>query len=159
MDGDSPECRAWRLFGEILFWMFRQKQIDGGSPAGMERLWSQLDRPTGLASADVLYQLDHSRWRLGVAMQSPVSELINSFPSEIGEILEQCIKNRESLTSLFQNGSGNRDGNIVRFLIRISPQVDTSTMITTLRQIADDPEFGKDAIDAIESIQRTAKTR
>jgi hypothetical protein len=79
----------------------------------MERVWEQLTGSTELAAADVLYQLSDSR-RLGDGDTS--TDLVKVFEKRVRPIIENCLKNRDSLPSIFQYG-GNRDPNVIRFLI------------------------------------------
>lgn len=119
----------------------------------IKELWARFDGPVALAAADVFYQLTHSQWRL--RDRCPVADLISTFAKEIRPILEQCITDRESLPTIFRYG-GSCDRNVIRFLIEALGTIGDAATVLKLQLIADDPEFGRHAIQAIQSIQKNA---
>ncbi len=148
--GDSPEHKAWQTIGEILFWARRGTAVDNHKR--IEELWARFEGLVLLAAGDVLYQLNNSRW---ILWNNCVLVTITSmFPKEVRSIVEQCITDRESLPSVFRHGgSANRD--VIRFLIHTLEKIGDATSISTLQPLVDDREFGKDAVQAIKSIQKT----
>ena len=153
--GDSLEHQAWQIIGEILFWVGRGDAATG-SRLRMEELWARFEGPILLAAGDVLYQLSHSEWCIGNDRQ--VIDLIAMFAKEVRPIVEYCITQRESLPSVFRYG-GSADRDVIRFLIHTLGKIGDETANPTLRSIVDDREFGKDSIQAIESIQKTILAR
>src|SRR6266540_3879823 len=149
--GESPEHQAWQAIGEILFWLSRGSEA-ADSRQRIEELWARCEGPVLLAAGDVLYQLSHSRWFLGDHRTG--INLITMFAKEVRPIVEYCIIHRESLPSLFQHG-GSTDRNVIRFLLGALGSIGDDSAIPTLQEIVDDREFGKDAIQAIESIRKT----
>ncbi len=146
----SPEDVAWRLVGEILFWVFRSEEAEDCLPQARE-LWSHLSGPATLAVADVLFRIANSSWLLRVG--GPPLDLVALFASELGPILEYCLANRGSLPTIFRRGGGDSRG-LVRFVIDGLARIGAAGTLPVLRAMADDQEFGKDAIGAIQAIQR-----
>jgi hypothetical protein len=154
-DVDSAEHIAWKTVGEILFWLRRSKVGDDHSQR-IQQLWAQLDGRVALATTDVLYQLNHSSLFLGD--DSLVPDLITTFAEELRPILEHCVVHREMLPSLFQHGGGSRKRGVIRFVIEVLGKIQCVSALHLLQAIVDDTEFGKDAIQAIEQIQKTRST-
>jgi hypothetical protein len=148
--GDSPEHLTWQAVGEILFRVWRGDDIDGNSKL-IDKVWARFDRPMALAAGDVLYQLSHSHWQ--IEGLDPAIDPVTMFPKQVKPILESCIEHREGLPSVFRFG-GSRDRSVIRFLVGSIGKIGDATTLPILRTIVDDPEFGKDAIQAIESIQK-----
>lgn len=154
--GDSPEHQAWQVIGEILYWRFR----DPEEPADSQRfakLWARISGAVSDAAADVLFQLTHLDWRVEEGGRAAV-DLIATFPGQIRPIVEHCLAHRELLPSLFRY-KGAVDSSTIRFLIGALGRIADPMAIPTLEQIADDPEFGRDAIQAIKSIQKRTMTQ
>jgi hypothetical protein len=149
--GDAPEHRAWQAVGEILFRVWRGSDIDANSKL-IEKAWARFDGAMVLAAADVLYQLNHSHWQ--IEKGDTAIDLVAMFPKQLRPILERCIEDREALPTVFRFG-GSRDRGVIRFLIGSLGRLGDATTVPILGTIVDDPEFGKDAIQAIESIEKS----
>ncbi len=149
--GDSSEHQAWQTIGEILFWVSRGTAVVD-SRQQIEELWARFEGPVLLAAGDVLYQLRCSHGHLG--HHRPVVDVVTTFAKDVRPIVEYCITHRESLPSVFRYG-GSANRNLIRFLIDTLGRIGDATAIPTLQAIVDDREFGKDAIQAIKSIQKT----
>jgi hypothetical protein len=78
------------------------------------------------------------------------------FAKEVQPIIEYCIDHRGSLPSVFSY-RGSADRNVVRFLINELGRIGDVTAIPTLQAVANNQEFGKDAIAAIKLIQTAAR--
>ena len=124
-----------------------------GSLERIENLWARVSGPVALAAGDVLYQLSRSQVFLREGSLSHV-DLTTMFAKEVQPIVEYCIRHRESLPSVFSYG-GSADRNVIRFLINVLGRIGDVTAIAALQEIADDPEFGRDAIAAIEGLLPT----
>ena len=145
--GKTPSHRAWARIGQIFFWRCR------GSDAG-RTLWSQLGGPTRLAVADVLYNVVFCDWKLAGDGRSPV-DLVAIYPDDIRAIVEDCLRERKSLPTVFNYG-GSRDRNVVSYLIDVLGRVGDENSARLLQTLIDDLECGKHAILAIESIRKSA---
>jgi hypothetical protein len=149
--GDSAEHLAWRTIGQMLFWLHRSK-AGNGNLKPIQSLWARLDGPVALAVADVLYQL--TRCGLFVGDDNAIPDLISGFSGELTPVFEDCLVNREALPTLFKFGGGSRERRLIQFVIDTLGKIGTSTTLPILQAVVDDSEFGKDAISAIESIQK-----
>ena len=141
--GKTPSHRAWATIGQICFWTYR------GSDAG-RTLWSQLGGPTRLAAADVLYNIVFCGWKLAGPRQ-PV-DLVAPYPDDMRLVVEDCLRERESLPTVFNCG-GSRNRNVISYLIDVLGAVGDENSIRLLQTLIDDLEFGRHAIQAIESIR------
>jgi len=148
--GNSPGHLAWETIGEILFWCCRAHAGDDNSQR-IRDLWARLEGAAGLGAADALYQLAHSRWRL--EERSGAGELITTFADQVRPILQCCLEHRHSLPSIFRYG-GSQDPGVTHFLIDGLGKVGDGASISILQPLVDDPQCGKDAIEAIRSIRR-----
>jgi hypothetical protein len=149
--GDSLAHRAWHLVGEILFWRAR-----GGRSTASDRqvktLWQRFEGSVLLAAADVLFRLRRTGYRpRGVGYEA--TDLVRDFPTEIRPIFQACLDRRDSLPSIFPTFAGsNRD--VIRFLITTLGEMPDSSSVPLLRELVEDPDFGSDAIAALEAIQQ-----
>jgi hypothetical protein len=143
-EGESSAIRAWRTIGEILFLCAQNLPIP-------ETLWDRFTGDVGPAAADVLYQLQHSQWR--VAEQQKSIDLVATFQQHVCPIFEECLRHRDSLPSIFRHG-GSQDSSVVRFLISSLGEIGRVESVLVLKAVVDDQIFGRDAIASIEAIQR-----
>jgi hypothetical protein len=151
--GDNPEHRAWQLVGEILFWRARGARSAEGEQR-IEELWQHFTGPVLLAAGDVLFQLRQSGWRLR-DHDRPATDLVNAFPTAARYIIQACLKHPDSLPSIFPAFPGShRDA--IRFLITTLGELPDPSSIPILQELSDDPDFGADAVRAVEAIQRAA---
>ena len=139
----TPSHRAWATIGQIFFWTYR------GSDAG-RTLWSQLGGPTRLAAADVLHNIVFCGWKLAGPHQP--ADLVALYPDDMRRVVEDCLRERESLPTVFNCG-GSRDRNVISYLIDVLGTVGDENSIRLLQTLIDDSEFGKHAIQAIQSIR------
>ena len=143
--GETPSHSAWAAIGHILFWTYRNDDA-------ARTLWSQLDGPTRLAAADVLYNIMHCRWQLGTRRR-PV-DFVALYPDEMRALVQDCLRERESLPTVFNYG-GSRDRSVVSYLIDVLGRVGNETSARFLQDLVDNFELGGYAIKAIESIRRS----
>ena len=143
--GDTPAHRAWATIGEIFFWTHRQSDV-------ARTLWSRFEGPTTLAAADAFYNVAHCGWQLASASRAPV-DLLAIYPNDIRPIAEACLRERESLPTVFNYG-GSRNRSVVSHLIDILGRIGDERSARLLETLIDDFEFGTNAIRAIESIRK-----
>jgi hypothetical protein len=144
-NGDTPAHRAWATIGEIFFWTHRKSDV-------ARMLWSRFEGPLRLAVADVLYNVAHSGWQLVENGRLPVN-LVAIFPNDLRPIVEDCLRERESLPTAFNYG-GSRDRSVVLYLIDVLGSVGDDNSIRLLQTLVDDLELGPHAIRAIQSIRK-----
>jgi hypothetical protein len=138
----SADVQAWRTIGEILFSCVLNNPV-------RDEIWDRLTGPVRVAAADVLYMLQHSQWRAGA--EPTAIDLVTRYPEQIRPILDDCLRHRSSLSSIFQYG-GSRDPNVLRFVITALGSIGDEGSASILTALADDPSFGRDVIAALESI-------
>jgi hypothetical protein len=153
--GESPEHEAWQIIGEILFWRFRDPSTPTES-ARFANLWERFEGPVRLAGADVFYQLSHLQWRVRDEDRMVV-DLIATFPGQVCSIFQTCLAHHDSLPSVFRYG-GSKDERVVRFMITTMGSIADLTAIPLLQTFAEDAEYGREAVDAIEAIQKRRRT-
>jgi len=141
---DSADIRAWRAVGEILFLRAQNRPVP-------DDIWERFTGTVGLAAADVFYQLEHAQMRLPENQRS--HDLVTHFSEPIRPILEECLRHRDSLSSIFKYG-GSRDRSVTQFLIRTLGAIGRSESISVLTDLADNHTFGRDAVASLESIKK-----
>ena len=142
--GEAPTHRAWAMIGRIFFWTYRKSDV-------ARTVWSQCDLPTRLAVPDVLYNVVHCRWQLGEPRE-PV-DLVALYPNEVRALAEHCLRERESLSTVFNYGGG-RGPAVVSYLVEVLGRVGDENCARFLQSLIDDVELGKYAIAAIQSIRK-----
>lgn len=143
---DAPAHRAWATTGEIFFWTHRGNKV-------ARTIWSRFEGPTRLAAADVLYNIAHCKWKIEGDGRSSVN-LLALYADNIRPIVEDCLRGRASLPTVFNYG-GHLNRGVVSYLIDALGHVGDHDSVQLLQELVDDLEFGKDAIHAIESIRKT----
>lgn len=143
-EDESPDIQAWRTIAEILFFDVC------GAPVPVV-IWHRLTGQVGLAAGDVLCQLYRSLTLVGD--QQGLTDLVVTHRHEIRPIIESCLGHRDELSSIFQCG-GSRDHDVVHFLISRLGSIGDAGSIAVLAHLADDPVFGKFAIQSIQEIQK-----
>jgi hypothetical protein len=150
---DTAEHGAWHIVGEILFWLLRNKKDHRRDTDRIERLWVRLTSDAPLAAADALYRIYNGL----VLMDSEKRrdfDLVAQCPSVAKPLLEQGLKNRTSLTSIFRWG-GSKDEALVKFVIEALGRIGDDSTIPLLREVSDDPRLGAHAIAAIRKIRES----
>lgn len=142
--GDTPPHHAWRIVGEIVFWTYRQSSMARG-------LWSQFEGPARLAAADVLHNIIRCRWQLGECAK-PL-DLASLYPAEIRPIVEDCLRNRELLPTVFAYG-GSRAPAVILDLVSILGRIGDEGSARLLHTLIDDEQFGAAVVGALESIRK-----
>ena len=150
----TPEHKAWKIAGEILFWLLRGKNGQPIDTDHIERLWSRLASEAPLAAADTLHRIN-SGLLLMDSEQKREFDLIAQCPCSAKPLLEESLKNRASLTSLFRWG-GNKDEGLVKFVIEGLGRVGGESAIPLLIELSDNPQFGAECIAAIRRIRGSA---
>jgi hypothetical protein len=148
--GVSPEHLAWKIIGEIIFWHMRPI-VHERQTERIQNLWAQLRGPNELGVADVLYQINNSKWKLQDC--DLVAELTTRFGKELQPIIMHCITDRTALVSIFRFGGRTRR-EVVRFLIETLRTSGDASAIPVLRTVVDEVDIGKASIQAIEAIQK-----
>lgn len=147
-DFASADDLAWELLGQLLLatWTGR----DHGTDSEVDPLWSRLLAEAPLAAADVLYHIERPHSMLEDELRD--FSLLKQFPTQVCQILDSSLRQRASLTSLF-NWGGACDHSLIQFAIRTLGELGSVANLPTLNSIADDKAFGKDAVAAIARIQ------
>ncbi|MDP1572027.1 MAG: nuclease-related domain-containing protein [Vicinamibacterales bacterium] len=142
--GDAPPHRAWRIAGEVVFWTHRQSST-------ARKSWSQFEGPTRLAAADVLHNVIGCRWQLG---ERPSSlDLVSMYSEEIRPIVEDCLRGRDLLPTVFAYG-GCRAPAVILNLITMLGRIGDEGSARLLHTLIDDDQLGPAAMEAIEAIRK-----
>ena len=79
-------------------------------------------------------------------------DIPSMFPTQLKPMWDRCLKERQALPTVFNCG-GSRDENAVRFVIERLKKYGDRGSKQFLMEVADDPNFGRDAIAAAEAIE------
>lgn len=143
----KDDRRAWAIVGTILFWWM--KGSDPDRPADeISKAWKLLAQQYSPCFADILHNINHSQWQ----RRENFIDLATLFPDHVRPLLENAVRCRQSLTSLFRYG-GSADPGVLQTAISTLGKVGTGISIEVLNELAEDPKFGRDAIQAIQAIR------
>jgi schlafen family protein len=156
----TAEHLAWKTVGSILFWLSRSSRQWQVTMSPVERLWDRLTGPVRLAAVDVLYSLHHGL-RVVYTETADELDLAIRFPLVVRTLLEDGLKNRHSLTSVFSAfpPSGNRKTDVALFAIKQLGRIGNEATISVLQEVLDDAKLGAEAIAAIQQIRKTRQSQ
>ena len=143
----KDDRRAWAIVGTILFWWMKGSDQDGPADE-INKAWKLLQQQYSPCFPDILHNINHSQWQ----RRESFIDLATLFPDHVRPLLENAVRCRQSLTSLFQYG-GSADAGVLQTAISTLGKVGTGISIEVLNNLAEDPRFGKDAIHAIQAIR------
>jgi Nuclease-related domain len=143
----KDDRRAWAIVGTILFWWMKGSDQDGPADE-INKAWRLLQQHYSPCFADILHNINHSQWQ----RRENFIDLATLFPDHVRPLLENAVRCRESLTSLFQYG-GSADPAVLQTAISTLGKVGTGISIEVLNNLAEDPKFGRDAVHAIQAIR------
>jgi hypothetical protein len=144
----KDDRRAWAIVGAILFWWMKGADRDSALN-DIAHGWDTLRNEHSSSFPDILHNINHCQWR----REKGVISLSSCFPDRVRPLLEDAVRNRENLTSLFRNG-GSTDQRVLQTAILTLGDVGNEGSILALNDLADDSKFGRDAIRAIQAIRR-----
>ncbi len=102
----KDDRRAWAIVGTILFWWMKGSDQDGPADE-INKAWKLLQQQYSPCFADILYNINHSQWQ----RRENFIDLATLFPDHVRPLLEDAVRCRQSLTSLFQYG-GSADAGV-----------------------------------------------
>lgn len=152
---DTPQDHAWSTLGRIVFWHARKRTDPTTASVHIADMWSEASKGVAPAIPDALHQLVHGM--LSYLLPEPI-DLIALYPSEVRQVLEEAIKRREEISTLlgkFPQQQKERIQSTLQLLGRVGNEATASL----LEELVDDGTFGKDALDAIFQIRRSAHAR
>jgi hypothetical protein len=143
----SPDELAWGEIAQVLYRRFQSEA--GAAEPNPDSCWETVRSQAPLAVADVLYQLSHGHYLFEDELKS--IDLLSEFPRQVRQLLEFSLENRSQLTSIFMWG-GAKDSRLIRFVISSLGRLGAASSLGPLKAVGEDPEFGADAIAAIDKI-------
>jgi hypothetical protein len=145
---------AWRIIGQILFWTLRAQSTNSLDHDQISKLWIQLRNEAPFAGADALYRLVNGLQLVLEETEVRSFDLASKWDAEAEPFLQESLKNRTRLTSLFGFG-GSKDAGLVKYLIDSLGRIASKSSIPFLKEVSDDPQYGEAAIIAIQKIQKS----
>jgi hypothetical protein len=143
----KDDRKAWAIVGAILFWWMKgADQL--GSADEINSGWRLLELQYSSCFPDILHNINHSQWRRGESFIN----LAILFPDQVRPLLENAVRCRQSLTSLFPYG-GSADADVLQTAISSLGEIGTGSSIQVLNDLVEDPKFGRSAIQAIQAIR------
>ncbi|MDR3713999.1 MAG: hypothetical protein P4L51_14350 [Puia sp.] len=133
--------------GAILFWWMKGSDQDGPADE-INKGWKLLQQQYSSCFPDILHNINHSQWRRGESFIN----LATLFPDQVRPLLENAVRCRQNLTSLFPYG-GSADAGVLQTSISTLGAIGTENSIEELNNLAEDPRFGRDTIRAIQAIR------
>jgi hypothetical protein len=152
--GNTEQDQAWSIVGRILFWHARKGRDSAIAATRIRDLWSQASGSVAPAVPDALHQLKNGM--TSHLMPEPI-DLIALYPREVRQVLEEAIKRRNEMSTLlgtFPHLKMER----VRSTIQLLGRIGNDGTASLLQELVDDGTFGRDAVDAIFQIRRSART-
>jgi hypothetical protein len=146
--GDSPSDHAWRVIGEILYWVHRGRFVQ--DTPELTPLWEQLEGDTLIAAGDVLYHLTNVGWRAREdALEGP--NLVHRFPAQVRRIALAGLEHTGNVPSVFPHSSI-LYGGLAGFMLSSLGIVGVEADVSVLRRFVEDTNVGRIAVAAIERI-------
>jgi hypothetical protein len=145
---------AWRIIGQILFWTLRAQSTNSLDHDQISKLWIQLRNEAPFAGADALYRLVNGLQLVLEETEVRSFDLASKWDADAEPFLQESLKNRTRLTSLFGFG-GSKDAGLVKYLIDSLGRIASKSSIPFLKEVSDDPQYGEAAIIAIQKIQKS----
>ncbi|MBN1458351.1 MAG: NERD domain-containing protein [Armatimonadetes bacterium] len=149
----SVALEAWRLYGEIVFWLHKPALTDKDKRAHCESLWLRLKGDLAFEAVDPLCQFV----RAGMGQPGepqPVKALFESFPDELRQILEFGLRNQHRIVTLWKQPE-----NRLRIIISLLGTVGSLDTLPLLNPFIDDDTLGHEAIRAIGEIKQRKRSR
>ncbi|MBR7828771.1 restriction endonuclease [Actinospica sp. MGRD01-02] len=143
----GPDAEAWRCYGEIVFWLNRPdltpEQRAGRGTAALDRLTtSLLDAATDPLQAFYWASFDYR--------DSPMRQLLRTFPAEMRHILTHGLGHRDRITSLFRDPISGLSNDP---LIALLGMVGDHSTIALLEPLREDRIYGRDAAHAVRELK------
>jgi hypothetical protein len=145
----NNDRRAWFTVSSILFWWLKDPDIDGVTEI-IALGWKTLREELSLCLPDILQKINESQW-LNREHSNSIN-LASAFPDQVRPLLETAVRNRHALTSLFRHG-GSSDERVLQTVIHTLEQIGNKDSILSLETLAEDPAYGKSAVEAIHAIR------
>jgi hypothetical protein len=139
--------RAWQLIGRLLFFYLARNERMSNE---VDAIWTALAEETPLAIADVIYQINQTRFDTEVICGN--WDLPVFYPRQLRPLLEQSLLNRKHLTSVFPWGEA-RTPDVALYAIQTLGRISSIESVQVLKSIVDDPVLGSHALAAIRNIE------
>jgi hypothetical protein len=143
----KDDRRAWAVVGTILFWWMKGTDQDAPTDE-VNNGWKLIQQRYSSCFPDILHNINHSQWLRG----EEFIDLATLFPDQVRPLLDNAVKCRQSLTSLFQYG-GSADADVLQTAISALGRIGTGSSIEALDDLAEHPKFGRSAIQTIQEIR------
>jgi hypothetical protein len=153
--GDTPQDHAWSILGRIMFWHARKRWDSTAASVHIADLWSEASQSVAPAIPDALHQVAHGM--TSHLLPEPI-DLIALYPNEVRQVLEEAIKRRDEISTLLGKFPQQQRERIQSTLLLLG-RVGNEGTASLLEELVDDGTFGKDALDAIFQIRRSAHAR
>jgi hypothetical protein len=148
-DSAAGDKRAWGVIASVLFWWLQG--VDGRDE--IAKGWETMSSELMLCVPDILQKIGESQWHL----EGEPIQLEKTFPEFLRPILEFCVQRTTEFTSLFNYG-GSRDNRVVEKVIHTLEKIGNRKSIAALNSISEHAIYGRDAINAIQSIRSRSTT-
>lgn len=151
-DPVTPNALGWSIVGQILFWHMRL-EIDRIKAVGrISDLWAAARGIAAPAIPDVLRHLNRG---MMLELGNPIPDLVETYKNEVRAVLEEAIVRRKEMSSLI--GSFSRlQKELVQYTVQTLGAIGKESSVFLLQPLIDDPDFGRDAVDAIFQIRRVS---
>lgn len=145
----TPTEFAWSIVGQILFWHIR---LEVDRVKAMDQIIGLWEAARGIAAPSIPDVLSHLARGTMFELWDKTPDLVESYKEEVRAVLEEAVIRREQISSLIGFSHSNKE--LAQYTVQTLGAIGNESSVLLLQQLMDDPELGRDAVEAIFQIRR-----
>jgi hypothetical protein len=146
----TPSELAWSIVGQILFWHIRLEVDQVKAMDEIKGLW---EAARGIAAPAIPDALRHLATGMMFELWDKTPDLGESYKKEVRAVLEEAVIRREEISSLI-GPSSHSNKELAQYTVQTLGAIGNESSVLLLQQLIDDPDLGRDAVEAIFQIRR-----
>lgn len=142
---------AFRVIGTTLFWAYRG-ELTPDRLTELRVQWEGLDSNSRLAAGAILVALDSAKWSVAPDERKLQPRVEGIVPEAVAEVALECVRRRSEFAVAY--GRHDFRGQAISFLVETLGTLGSSSAVSMLAGIRDDPVLGETAVRALHELQR-----
>ena len=143
---------AWSIVGQILFWHMKLEIDRIKAKERIIDLWAAARRAAAPAIPDVLRHLQQG---MMIELGNRIPDLVELYRKEVRAVLEEAVIRRAEISSQIGPFS-HLNKELVQYTVQTLGAIGNESSVLVLQPMIDDPEFGRNAVNAIFQIRRVS---